>query len=119
MSTEADIIQIILDVKDEEAKEAKASLDKLNASAKSLDQQLAAASITTDQHRAKMKDLASEAERTRAKISALGDEMRDLSRQAGGSGPRLEGADRAGAKARLGLAGANIAQDVIQGGPAS
>jgi hypothetical protein len=119
MSAEQDIIQIILDVKDDEAKEAKATLDKLNASAKSLGQQLASATISNDQYRAGMKNLAGDAEAARAKLSALKDEMRDLSRQAGGSGPRLEGADRAGTKARLGLAAVNIAQDAIQGGPAS
>jgi hypothetical protein len=71
----------------------------------------AQASGWTDDLRHELRSLSSELERAK-------DQFQGLQRVAG-QPIRLKGADRASAKIQLGMAGANIAQDVIQGGPAA
>lgn len=119
MSAEQDIFEIILAVKDDEAQQAKRTLEQLADAGRQLKADLDAARITNDQYRAGLANLATDASNARTKLSALNDEMRDLARQSGGKGPRLEGTDRTAAKAQLGLLTANTLQDMIQGGPAS
>lgn len=119
MSVDSDIIQIILDVKNQEAEQAKKTLEALANQAKVLDASLASATITQQQYEAGLKKIATDAAKARDSLHSLQDEMRSLSRQGGLAVPKLEGADRAAAKAQLGLAGANILQDAIQGGAGS
>lgn len=119
MSTEEEIISIVIEAKTNQADEAKRKLDAVGASVNQLKADFAAGRVSQAQYDAGFSSLASQAETARVKLSALKDEMADLRRQGGMASTRLEGADRRGAQARLGLAAANITQDVAQGGPAS
>jgi hypothetical protein len=71
----------------------------------------AQASGWTEDLRQELRSLGSELERAKDQFQGL--------QRAAGRPIRLQGADRAAAKFQLGFAGANIAQDVIQGGPAA
>ena len=119
MAYDSDVIEIEITAKTAEIDKAKTKLDQLGDEVVGLNQYLKAGAISQAEFERYLVNVSQQVDKTKAHISGLKDEIRDLSREAGKSSPHLSGADRAGAKARLGLAGANILQDAVQGGPAS
>ena len=116
MAYDSDVIEIIIKAKTDEADAATAKLDQLGDHVITLKQAFDAQLISQSKFDSQLGNLDQQINKTKGHITGLKDEIRDLSREAGKSMPRLDGAERAATKARLGLAGANILQDAAQGG---
>jgi hypothetical protein len=107
-----DVIQIIIDAKTEQADKARAKLDGLGNQVIALKDQLDQGKISVGAFERSFERLDSKIAGTRQHISGLENDIKGL-------GGKLQGGARTSAKFQLGLAGANIAQDVAQGGPAA
>ena len=111
MSQDDIVINLKSDLSEGEA--ARKKLEQITAEVNDLKQSFQAGNVALDNYKGQLKDLSREANRAQKALDAFNDA------QIRSGKVKLQGSDRANAKFQLGLAGANLAQDVIQGGPAS
>lgn len=107
-----DVISIIVEAKVEEAEKARQKLDQLGQQVKQLKGDLDAGRISQAGFASGFAVLDQQLLKTKGHLRDVEDQIRNV-------GGKLQGAGRASAKFQVGLAGANIIQDVAQGGPAA
>jgi hypothetical protein len=113
VSEDSEVIKIDLDSDVSGAERATARLQELERETQELRSAFEQGNVSTDRYNQRLKELGREAGTAQRAV----DKLADAEKKA--SGARLTGADRTKAKAQFAFAGANLAQDVIQGGPAS
>jgi len=106
VADESDVIRIDLASDISEGERARKKLQEIEQQTKELKSSFEQGNLALARYNQELRNLASQADRARAALDKV-------------DTGRLTGTKRASAKFQIGLAGANIAQDVIQGGPAA
>lgn len=112
MALDDDVIKILIQAKTDEAAKAEQALDGLGQRVIALKGQLDSGAIGVAVFERSF-------QRLDGQISKSRDHIKGLERDIVGLGGKIQGASRHSAKFQIGLAGANAAQDIIQGGPAA